>query len=187
MRQPAEAWERAFPLRRALVVLAAALSTVASAEESNGVSPIALSAAPVSFFIDRRLPPEFRPAVEEARRRLSDSRCADVLTDFEDVEGRRLDLKVADLKLTAAAYLSFVLFYDGRPTPECGFKTTLAWTTTGSRAVHVCYSQFLAQQRWNAGYTANTLIHEMLHTLGLGETPPDPRVITARVAERCGN
>jgi len=25
-----------------------------------------------------------------------------------------------------------------------------------------------------------------MHTLGLGETPPDPRVITARVAERCG-
>lgn len=186
MQQPAGARGRTFPLRRVLLVAAAALAGIASAEERSGVGPVALSAAPVSFFIDRRLPPEFRPSVEEARRRLLDSRCSDVLADFEDVDGRRLDLKVGDLNLTAASYLSFVLFYDGRPTAECGFKSTLAWTTTGSRAVHVCYNQFLDQQRWNVGYTANTLIHEMLHTLGLGETPPDPRVITARVAERCG-
>jgi len=186
MQQPAGARGRGFPLRRALLFVVAAFTSIASAEESGGVTPFGLSAAPVSFFIDRRLPPEFRPSVEEARRRLSDSRCADVLTDFEDVGGRRLDLKVADLHLTAAAYLSYVLFYDGRPTAECGFKSTLAWTTTGSRAVHICSNQFLAQQRWNVGYTANTLIHEMLHTLGLGENPPDPRVITTRVADRCG-
>jgi len=88
---------------------------------------------------------------------------------------------------TAASYLSLVLFYDGRPTAPCGSRSTLAWTNIGSRAVHVCWDQFLAQQRWNAGLTANTIIHEALHTLGLGETPPDPRVITAKVAERCGN
>ena len=186
MQQPAGARGRGFPLRRALLLVAAGFTSVASAEESFGASPVALSAAPVSFFIDRRLPAEFRPSVEEARRRLSDSRCADVLTDFEDVSGRRLDLKVADLHHTAVSYLSMVLFYDGRPTLECGFKNTLAWTNTGSRAVHVCSNQFLAQQRWNIGYSANTLIHEMMHTLGLGETPPDPRVITARVADRGG-
>ncbi len=186
MQQPAGARGRGFPLRRALLFVAAAFTSVASAEESGGVSPVGLSAAPVSFFIDRRLPAEFRPSVEEARRRLSDSRCADVLTDFEDVGGRRLDLKVADLHHTAAAYLSYGPLLRRPADAECGFKSTLAWTNTGSRAVHVCSNQFLAQQRWNVGYTANTLIHEMLHTLGLGETPPDPRVITTRVADRCG-
>jgi hypothetical protein len=30
------------------------------------------------------------------------------------------------------------------------------------------------------------VIHEALHTLGLGENPPDSREITRRVAERCG-
>jgi hypothetical protein len=31
------------------------------------------------------------------------------------------------------------------------------------------------------------LIHEMLHTLGLGENPPRSRDITARVRARCGS
>ncbi len=110
-----------------------------------------------------------------------------MLADFEDQEGRRLDLKLADLNHTAASYLSLVLFYDGRPTAGCGAKSVLAWTNTGSRAVHVCANQFLVEQWKHPGYSANTLIHEMLHTLGLGETPPDPRVITARVAARCGD
>jgi hypothetical protein len=29
------------------------------------------------------------------------------------------------------------------------------------------------------------IIHEMLHTLGLGENPPSSREITQRVTERC--
>jgi hypothetical protein len=187
MQQPAR--ERV-AARRFLLLLAAiatiAVPALVFAEERSGVSPVGLTAAPVTFFIDRRLPAHFRPSVDEARRRLLDSRCADVLTDFEDLGGRRLDLKVADMNHTAASYLSLVLFYDGRPTAECGYKNILAWTTTGSRAVQICANQFLAEQRRNVGFTANTLIHEMLHTLGLGETPPDPRVITARVADRCG-
>jgi len=31
----------------------------------------------------------------------------------------------------------------------------------------------------------NWIIHEMLHTLGLGENPPSSREITQRVNERC--
>jgi len=30
-----------------------------------------------------------------------------------------------------------------------------------------------------------TIIHEMLHSLGLGENPPAPRYITDRVKQRC--
>ena len=189
MEQPGRVWWRVAERRRPLSVamLLAALAWPATAAENAGPAPVGLTAAPVTFFIHRRLPAEFRSSVDEARRRLLDSRCADVLTDFEDLDGRRLDLKVADLHQTAASYLSLVLFYDGRPTEECGFSKNLAWTSPGSRAVQVCTNQFLAEQRRNVGYTANTLIHEMLHTLGLGETPPAPRVITARVADRCGN
>ena len=188
MEQPGRSEKRVAARRWARFALVAALAAApASAEETGGTTPVGLTAAPVTFFIHRRLPAEFRSSVDEARRRLLDSRSDDVLTDFEDRDGRRLDLKVADLHQTAASYLSFVLFYDGRPTEECGFSKNLAWTNPGSRAVQVCTNQFLAEQRRNVGYTANTLIHEMLHTLGLGETPPAPRVITARVAERCGN
>jgi hypothetical protein len=62
----------------------------------------------------------------------------------------------------------------------------LAWTSPGSRAVLVCSRQFATWQRANVGYTANIVIHEALHTLGLGERPPTPAQITARVTERCG-
>ena len=192
MEQPGRTWRRVAGRRRPLsaalaALMLAALAAPSLAAENASTAPVGLTAAPVTFFIHRRLPSEFRASVEEARRRLLDSRCSDVLTDFEDAEGRRLDLKIADLNQTAASYLSLVLFYDGRPTAECGFSKNLAWTNPGSRAVQVCADQFLVEQRRNMGYTANTLIHEMLHTLGLGETPPAPRVITARVAERCGN
>ena len=189
MEQPGRKERRAARRRWSPVaaLLLAALAAPAPAEENAGTAPVGLTVAPVTFFIHRRLPAEFRSSLDEARRRLLDSRCAEVLSDFEDLSGRRLDLKVADLHHTAASYLSLVLFYDGRPTAECGFSKNLAWTNTGSRAVHICANQFLTEQRRSLGFTANTLIHEMLHTLGLGETPPAPRVITARVAERCGN
>lgn len=177
---------RVAALRWALVAAGALARAAASASESEAM-PLAIQPVALTFFVDRRLPADFRPSLEEARRRLSDSRCADVLADFTDLQGRRLDRNVEALGHTAASYLSLVLFYDGRPTAPCGSRSTLAWTNIGSRAVHVCWDQFLAQQRWNSGLTANTLIHEALHTLGLGETPPDPRVITAKVAERCGN
>jgi hypothetical protein len=188
MEQPGRMGRRAAARRWALFAVVAALAapaTSARAEERGGTAPVGLTAAPVSFFIHRRLPAEFRSSVDEARRRLLDSRCAEVLTDFEDVQGRRLDLKVADLHHTAASYLSLVLFYDGRPTEGCEFSKILAWTNTGSRAVHVCANQFLSEQRRSLGFTANTLIHEMLHTLGLGENPPASQEITARVRSLC--
>lgn len=62
----------------------------------------------------------------------------------------------------------------------------LAWTNPGSRAVQICWNQFGARQRFDSGYTASIIIHDALHTLGLGEGPPDNREITARVAARCG-
>jgi hypothetical protein len=39
--------------------------------------------------------------------------------------------------------------------------------------------------RRNPVHIAALLIHEMMHTLGLGENPPNAEAITARVLERC--
>ena len=141
----------------------------------------------VSFFIDRKLPRQMRPSIEEALRRVSDSRCQEILRDFRDGDGRTLDFNLAATGQGLPAYLGYVIFYDGRATAPCEDSRTLAWTNPGSRAVMVCWNQFAVQQRTRFGYTANTIIHETLHTLGLGETPPDPREITQRVAQRCGN
>jgi hypothetical protein len=39
----------------------------------------------------------------------------------------------------------------------------------------------------NASRAEIAVIHEALHTLGLGENPPDSREITRLVTERCGD
>ncbi len=52
-----------------------------------------------------------------------------------------------------------------------------------------CVSALNELKRINAqqpDYVVATLIHEILHTLGLGENPPSSREITARVLARCG-
>jgi hypothetical protein len=154
--------------------------------ENAGV-PVSIQPMTVAFFIDRKLPRQMRPSIDEAFRRVSDSRCQEILTDFRDPDGRTLELNLRATGQGLPAYLGWVIFYDGRSTPPCEDRRTLAWTNPGSRAVLVCWDQFAVSQRANFGYTANTIIHETLHTLGLGETPPDPREITARVAQRCGN
>jgi hypothetical protein len=64
-----------------------------------------------------------------------------------------------------------------------------AFTTPGSRSVYVCSSPFMTLGR-RAGLIspATVVIHEMLHSLGLGEGGPFPSSIeiTLRVQTRCG-
>lgn len=175
--------------RIALLPMAIALAGLAAhlfAVESNLGPPAGVAPLAIPFFIDRRLPRDLRASVEEAHRRLTDSRCQEILTDFADSAGRRLDVNLASTGETAASYLGLVLFYDGRATERCADRHVLAWTAPGSRAVHICWDQFSLYQRFDKGYAADTLIHETLHTLGLGENPPEPRMITAQVIARCG-
>ncbi|HEY1249718.1 MAG TPA: hypothetical protein VGH97_00925 [Thermoanaerobaculia bacterium] len=171
--------------RLALPALALTLATASSAETSleaaAGLHPMTRV-----FSIDRRLPRAMRPVLEEAARKLSDSRCQEILEDFSDSSGRPLERNLAATGQAMPGYLEWVLFYDGQASAPCADHAVLAWTNPGSRAVHVCGDQFAAIARGHTGDAANILIHEALHTLGLGEGPPDAREITARVQSRCG-
>jgi hypothetical protein len=146
-------------LRCALALVALSLAAAASAESSLS-PPVAIQPFAIPFSIDRRFAHELRPSLEEAARKLGDSRCQEILTDFADLSGRRLDVGLAAIGQTVPSYLGYVLF--------------------------ICWDQFAARQRASNGYAANILIHETLHTLGLGENPPDARQITAQVIARCG-
>jgi hypothetical protein len=44
----------------------------------------------------------------------------------------------------------------------------------------------MERQRRDPGLTAALIIHEELHSLGLGENPPSSQAITAQVIARCG-
>ena len=107
-------------LLRTLHALAGAvfllLASTRAAAENTGV-PTTIQPMTVSFFIDRKLPKQMRPSIDEAFRRMTDSRCQEVLTDFRDPRGRTLDLNLKATGQGLPAYLGWVIFYDGRSTP----------------------------------------------------------------------
>ena len=171
----------------ALVVLAAAAPALLRAADATESLPPPPGAIPtLSFFVDRKLGDALESSLTEAARRLSDSRCQELLGDYADGAGRPHGENLRAIGQSMPGYLTLVLFYDGSGTEPCEAERVMAWTSPGSRAVHVCALQFSRWQRTNPGYAANILIHEALHTLGLREGPPAPGAITKRVAERCG-
>ena len=58
-------------------------------------------------------------------------------------------------------------------------------TQPGSRAIVVCGARFVRQMSLDSVHAEVILIHEALHSLGLGENPPSSDSITERIRERC--
>jgi hypothetical protein len=126
-----------------------------------------------------------RRSVEGARRRLVEPRCRKVVSDFEDLAGRPLQASLQKLGREADAYLGGLFFYDGSSLAQCANRSTLAVTMPGSRVIYICSEQFRRKYRRTPLHTEITIIHEMLHSLGLGEDPPTPSQITSQVMSRC--
>jgi len=124
--------------------------------------------------------------LDGARERLGEPRCQQVLDDFSDAQGRSLRLRLLNAGRSPESYLELILFYDGRRQPRCAQKGVLAVTHVGSRAVYICPEELRARARRNPAWAEATLIHEALHTLGLGENPPSSQEITSQVLRRCG-
>jgi hypothetical protein len=123
-------------------------------------------------------------ALHGAARKLSHAECQAVLDDFTDVSGRSLRSALDAFAVSAPEYLRTVLFYDAPPS-VCRMGP-LALTQPGSRAILVCGSRFVAQLGRDSRHAEAILIHEALHSLGLGENPPSSDAITERVRARCG-
>ena len=128
-----------------------------------------------------------RDALDGASRRLERPRCRQVLLDFDDAAGRTLQASLEERQETPEAYIQGILFYDGSRNERCAKEGVLAFTTRGGRIVFLCAAEVRAQaRRGNSLLLEVILIHEMLHSLGLGEDPPSTREITNRVMSRCG-
>jgi hypothetical protein len=125
-------------------------------------------------------------ALAGADRLLAVPACQEVLTDFRDGSGRTLKEVLDGSDVSARAYLRWIVFSDGRGLKGCSSKGTLAVTEPGSRVVFICPTAFVEAVWGNPEDAEATLIHEMLHSLGLGENPPRSREITERVRDRCG-
>jgi hypothetical protein len=83
---------------------------------------------------------------------------------------------------TAQEQIDLLVFESGLGRPGCR-GGQLAFTHIGSPAVSICLRPFtLLRPREQEA----VLIHEMLHSLGLGENPPESVAITTQVLKRCG-
>jgi hypothetical protein len=107
------------------------------------------------------------------------------LTEFTDGEGRPLAERLDALGRTPQSYLGDILFEDGSQAGACAPRDVLAVTNPGSRVVWICPRQFVAVAYRDPVEAELILIHEMLHSLGLGENPPSSHEITRRVEQRC--
>lgn len=125
-------------------------------------------------------------AAEGALRRLRNPECQRVFSDFRDAAGRTLRERLEALAQTGDGYLAGRMwFVDGSGRRACQDSQTVAVTGRGSSVVFVCATQLRARVFHDPAFVEATLIHEELHSLGLGENPPSSHEITEQVQRRC--
>jgi hypothetical protein len=123
-------------------------------------------------------------ALDLAWERLAEINCAEVLNAFRDRAGRPLAERLRQLAVDRQTYLTMLVFIDGSREAPC-MMGSFAFTTPGSRVVRICVEELKRTWQKKPEYAVSRLIHEMLHTLGLGEDPPTSAEITRRVSAAC--
>lgn len=126
-----------------------------------------------------------RKTLRGASERLGTPACQSVFSDFRDERGLPLTERLGELGQTPQGYLRLIVFLDGGGSPQCGKRGVLAFTSRNSRVVYLCGRDFERAARRDPRETQVTIIHELLHSLGLGENPPSPRDISFQVLQRC--
>lgn len=122
-------------------------------------------------------------AVESAVPKLHEASCRRLFEDFSDRDGIPLARKLQDLGVTPEEYLTrWIWFMEGNQQPQCRDRNITAFTETGARVIYVCSSRIAANHISDGDII---VIHEMLHSLGLGENPPSAKEISERVIARC--
>jgi hypothetical protein len=151
-------------------------------------APLGAMAAERRATLNRTLNPFDAGAVERAKagaaRRLQQAECQKVFTDFNDRKGRPLQESLDKWGVSASEYLEMIPFLDGSSQPPCRWSKVDLVTQPGTPRVLVC-GQFANTQVRDPWLAEAIVIHEMLHTLGLGENPPTSTEITKRVKGRC--
>jgi hypothetical protein len=136
----------------------------------------------------RALEPGDASVAEVARQgaiaRLRNPDCRQVLGDFMDGKGRKLHENLAAFGVGPDEYLAMLPLLDGEARPLCQANQSQLLTSAGVPRVFVCkaFLETVYQRRVMAEVY---VIHEMLHTLGLGENPPTSHDITRQVVRRC--
>jgi hypothetical protein len=174
--------------RLAPALAAAVLSLLTSASPSRAADPLAPRRAwPQVHIADPATAGAVRAALDGAADRLGGPRCAEVFSapTLRDRAGRPLDERLVSLGTDGPDYLRRLRIYDGSSSHYCDAERTLAFTEPGAGFVFVCGRRFWRAWAANRPYAEAAVIHEALHTLGLGENPPSSEVITRTVLSYC--
>jgi hypothetical protein len=124
-------------------------------------------------------------AIAGAAVRLAAPGCQQILSDFHDAGGVSLATNLAASRNTPVDYLLTLEFVDASESRSCRTRPIMAFTTVGSRTIRVCARAFKHWHDDDRRVGEFIVIHELLHSLGLGENPPTSDAITLRVAARC--
>ena len=113
-------------------------------------------------------------AINGAKQRLADPECQQVFADFQDQNGTSLLANLMASGKSPADYLDGIWFIDASLSRPCQRNDLLvAYTSPGHRVVYVCGSRFAHRIfRLDQRLAELLIIHELLHSLGLGENPP---------------
>ena len=125
-----------------------------------------------------------RMALDRAWTSLRDPNCTRVLGAFSDRTGQSLEARLATLEIDAQEHLTRLVFIDNTRERRC-MTGILAFTEPGSYVVRLCVEEFKRAWQQDQRRTIAALIHELLHSLGLGENPPTSNEITATVLDIC--
>ena len=140
-------------------ILASAI--LLAATSANAAAPLTLTGWDASA-VDR--------ARTGALKRLESDECRKVFTDFTDAQGRVAPAEPRGVEPLPAEYIGLIPFLDGTSQALCRKTKTALVASPGVRRVFVCKT-FAEVQLRQPGVTESMVIHEILHTLGLGEAP----------------
>jgi len=124
-------------------------------------------------------------ALQAAALVLARPACQAVLSDFTAQDGRPVRARLDELGAGPDDYLQLLFFRDGAERGRCRGEFVMAFTVPSSRVVYVCGRRFESLWWRDRAAARAVVIHEALHTLGLGENPPSSAEITSRVHKRC--
>lgn len=124
--------------------------------------------------------------VPRAAEKLRNERCQQVLSEFRDGNGKTLKENLEARGESPSGYLQWLIFVNAAEEGFCVRESRVAATNPGDRIIRLC-SPFRTVALSDPSHAANLVIHEELHSLGLGENPPSSSEITRRVIERCGS
>jgi hypothetical protein len=124
-------------------------------------------------------------AVEGARARLARPACAALLDEFADPEGVSLRQRLDESGWSIEERLAQVRFLDGSSSRRCLSSDAYAFTARGWPVVYVCSRRFARMESREPVRAEAVIIHELLHSIGLGENPPNSSYVTLRIEGCC--